>query len=287
MKNIFLTEKKSYGLAKSISRSISHAFTLVAPRASRQIFTSILLNPFSRRRYEFKQVQPAEVYQVKMSMGQLNLSYFPSGARQILLSHGWMDNSSRFDALVKNLVSAGYSCWCMDHIGHGKSEGNRSHIYGFREGLERVIQHIETVSGKLDGLVCHSMSGVALLNMDIKLLKGKKKILIGTPFNFFESMFSKVKNAGLSGKVLENILDYISDTYKTHWKRYRPSKQLKKIDGDFLFIHDKYDKFAPYSLTHSILGTTDAGLVTTKKLGHSKMVKKPIVFEKIKQFLES
>lgn len=49
----------------------------------------------------------------------------------VFLSHAYRDHSGRFAPLVSALNSRGFSCYAMDHQGHGQSGGERGYVESF------------------------------------------------------------------------------------------------------------------------------------------------------------
>lgn len=46
----------------------------------------------------------------------------------VIVAHGLADHSGRYAELAQALVAAGYGVYAIDHIGHGKSQGQRAHV---------------------------------------------------------------------------------------------------------------------------------------------------------------
>ena len=56
----------------------------------------------------------------------------------------------------------------IDHIGHGKSDGTRSHLPAFIEALELTIGEFENRGDRIEALIGHSMGGYVSLALSEK-----------------------------------------------------------------------------------------------------------------------
>lgn len=288
MKSIYFDkgkkEKSDFNFSK-ISLFTTYGFTKIFPSLSARLATKVLLNPFSKRDYNFKtNIQP-ETINLKIDMGNLVLHYFKGGDKHIFLSHGWADSSARFTSVINELLSQGFSVWSLDHIGHGKSEGNASHLFGYILGIEKSFSYIKSKGIDIMGIVTHSMGGVAMLNMQKEFLKNKKMVLVSVPGNFFESMFEKVKQSGISKLVLENLLNTIGEKNNLDWKAFNPDLHKEKIANNFLFVHDVNDSVANYSEMRNLITSRGAKLLSTSGLGHVRILRDKKVLEEISTFL--
>ncbi|XP_065918335.1 monoglyceride lipase-like [Dysidea avara] len=66
----------------------------------------------------------------------------------IFISHGITEHSGRFRKLATFLQENQYSVYAHDHVGHGKSGGDRVHINDYQTYVRDVIQHLEVIKSK-------------------------------------------------------------------------------------------------------------------------------------------
>lgn len=66
-----------------------------------------------------------------------------SANTDVLLLHGMSEHSGRYDHLAKKLLGKGFNVYWMDHVGHGRSEGERGKIDSFQEYIDDVNQLVE------------------------------------------------------------------------------------------------------------------------------------------------
>ena len=87
-----------------------------------------------------------------------------SPSHVVLLAHGYGEHVGRYEHVADALVGNGAVVYAVDHVGHGKSEGERVLIHDF----ERVVDDLHEVgrragaehSGLPVVLVGHSMGGL-------------------------------------------------------------------------------------------------------------------------------
>ncbi|OAN11267.1 hypothetical protein A3K86_20135 [Photobacterium jeanii] len=82
----------------------------------------------------------------------------------VVIVHGLGEHSSRYQALVEQLISIDSAVYSLDHPGHGRSEGKRVYIEDFNEfidTLDLLIDQIKAQHPQLPlYLIGHSMGGL-------------------------------------------------------------------------------------------------------------------------------
>lgn len=82
----------------------------------------------------------------------------------LLIVHGLAEHSGRYEHIAAFFVDRGYALFAVDHVGHGKSDGDRCHIEHFSEYTDGIALLLECVRDKCPGipvvLVGHSMGGL-------------------------------------------------------------------------------------------------------------------------------
>jgi pimeloyl-ACP methyl ester carboxylesterase len=280
----FNNGNKGLGLP-AIGRGFTGTMSMLAPKFSAFLGRNILMKPYAKRHYEFELITPESELNLQTSIGIVHVNLFGTGQKVILLSHGWGDSSHTFQQMILSLTEQGYRVAAIDHIGHGKSSGNQSHLLSFVETLEILIEHFNEEKMSVYGIVAHSMGAIATLNLPLYALENKKIILISSPVNFFELMFEKVEQVGISRKLLTKVLESISHKYGKTWHQLTTESNREKLALDITFIHDSQDRFAPIADVISFLEQEKTPLITTEGLGHKKILGDTKVIENITQVL--
>jgi alpha-beta hydrolase superfamily lysophospholipase len=81
----------------------------------------------------------------------------------LLVVHGLGEHSGRYDNVVNHFVPKGYAVYSWDHIGHGKSAGEREMVETFQDFTETMKIYYQMVKNWNPGIpifaVGHSMGG--------------------------------------------------------------------------------------------------------------------------------
>ena len=282
----FSNADSKFGLT-FIARGLTAAISMLAPKFSSYLGENILMKPYSRRKYDFEQIKPEKELKLQTSMGIAHVNLFGSGSRVVIVSHGWGDTSKSFQEMIIALTQQGYLVAAIDHIGHGKSSGNKSHLLSFIETLELLIEQFQEDRITVDAIIGHSMGAIATLNLPSYLLESKKIILISSPINFFELMFEKVEQAGISRKLLFRVLDKISHKHGKTWQQLTTESNRYKLALDFTFIHARQDKYAPFADVSRFLQQEKSTLIETEGLGHKRILSDTSVINNITKMLSS
>jgi pimeloyl-ACP methyl ester carboxylesterase len=282
----FNTGGNKLGLT-SISRGITSSLSKLAPTLSTIIGKNVLMKPYSQRQYIFDKIKPNKELNLLTSMGIAHVSIFGESNNMTIVSHGWGDTSESFQQMIITLTQQGYTVAAIDHIGHGKSSGKQSHLLSFIESLELLVEQFNEDRVQVDAIIGHSMGAIATLNLPYYLLENKKIILISSPIKFFELMFDKVEQAGISKKLLTRVLESISQSYGKTWHQLTTESNRTKLNLDFTFIHDRQDRYAPFKDVVDFLQQEKTVLIETEGLGHRRILSDTKVIHTIEQVLAS
>lgn len=284
--NYFHNKQSRFGL-HSFTRALSGGLTRLSPEVSLSLGKKLLLNPFGKRSYAFKSLQPLAVHNINTSLGDAHVAVFGEGRELVIVSHGWADNSSGFEAMIAHLLTLGFKVAAIDHVAHGKSSGKHTHLLNFIETMTATIRHFEQNNQHIHAIVAHSMGAVATLNLPRDLLEQKKLVLIATPINFFELMFEKVDKAGISTKLLTHVLESIGTQFGKKWQSLCLTQHTDKLTDNIYFVHDEHDKYACYQSVSDYLQAQKPSLFTTQGLGHRKLLGDTKVIEHISKVITS
>lgn len=287
MKQVYFNEEKLPFLKRRTINLVTKVGHSVAPDYMLKLSYKYLINPFSRRSVHFDNIQPTEILNVDCKLGKISLYKFEGGEKNILLTHGWADTSQSFRFLIKDLLKRGYTVWSFDQIGHGKSEGNISHLPGFIDGLKNVLNFFEVRNLSINTIISHSMGGAPILNIENTILKDTKIIFISLPVNMFQTMFEKMESMGIAKRVLISLLNDVSDDFNVTWSKLAPHNHKQKLNENYLFIHDLNDKVSPYLDLVGFTLNSKSELFTTQELGHRKVLSSKVVMNKIGEFINA
>ena len=82
----------------------------------------------------------------------------------ILIVHGLGEHSGRYMNVVNHFVPLGYAAYSFDHLGHGKSEGEREQVQRFADLMDPLTTYYNRIKGWQAGLpifiMGHSLGGL-------------------------------------------------------------------------------------------------------------------------------
>lgn len=104
-----------------------------------------------------KGVRETEIYyQYWLPVGEPNAA--------LLVVHGLAEHSGRYMNLVDHFVPQGYAVYGIDHLGHGKSEGERVYVDRFTDFTITLKTYFDRIREWQPGvpifIICHSMGGL-------------------------------------------------------------------------------------------------------------------------------
>ena len=82
----------------------------------------------------------------------------------LVIVHGLAEHSGRYMNVVNHFVPAGYAVYGVDHIGHGRSDGDRVYVDRFQDYIATLKRYVDMIHDwqpdKPIFLIGHSMGGL-------------------------------------------------------------------------------------------------------------------------------
>lgn len=219
----------------------------------------------------------------------------------LFISHGVCEHMGRYEALAEALAAEKILVFGHDHVGHGKSEGDRAHIEDYGHYVQDVIRTIEETKSRFPTLPCylmgHSMGGLiaalaaiekqdwfkglilssALVEIDPKsagwfIQTVAKVVAVIVP----QAGIKKVNNDFISS-VPEEVQTYMEDELiyhgacKAKWATSsivgieKIREQISRIELPLLLIHGTEDNMVPISGSEFIAANVKSSLVKFEK----------------------
>ena len=210
-----------------------------------------------------------------------------SGPR-ILLVHGWGGRGGQLGAFVEPLVANGFSVAWFDGPAHGASEGRLATI----PEMARALRSVVAALGPVRGIIAHSGGGVVsgwairrwLLDGFVDLPEVVALIAPPSDFRGYLERFSDA--CGLTAGARDRL-----DRRLTARAGIPPEAlDLSRFAGDLplaaLVVHDREDAEVPWADGAAIAEAwPEAELVTTRGLGHRRILRDPAVVARVTAFL--
>ena len=274
-----------------VIRLLRAGFSLLGPLAPR-LAARMAYRIFTTPRYRARHLNSDEW----LEKAQRTTFFFQSlplrvyewgeGDRTILLAHGWESRGTALRSFVPPLVARGYRVIALDGPAHGESEGKQTNMKQYGEALLALIRR----EGSVKGLICHSFGGAATLYVlghlapDLHL---ERLVLVAVPGSivpFYREVVDTLKLPRAAAAHFRRIMEQIGQ---------RPLEELDATKGEahrrvdaILLVHDEGDGAVPIASSREMLRHWDnARLLQTRGLGHSRLMKNPVVVERVAAFL--
>ena len=208
------------------------------------------------------------------------------GPETILLLHGWASRGTRMGHLAEALVERGYKVIAFDMPAHGDSEGKTTNLFEISELTAQICDKY----GPVHSIIAHSFGGMALCNAVNRYnLNVNKAVLVASPFTMKYIVESFAAMMNITQKVSDMMVERIRRRFLEERKVdvYELSVDLfaKSLNFPFLVIHDRDDKDVAYNQGEGYANNLlDVEFVTTKGLGHRRILKEPEIRDKIIEF---
>lgn len=207
-----------------------------------------------------------------------------SNARTILVCHGMNSCSYKFEKYVQLLLLNHFNVLAFDALGHGQSAGKYLNAVTYSE----MIIQIENKFGPVDGIIAHSVAGMATTYAMEKLQDKKKKIVLIAPATETSSqvdIFFKLLH--LSKEFRKFFDEEILRVRGLPVSWYSAARAIRNFNAPVLWIHDTDDIICPYKDTIALQQEKLSYIqfITTKGLGHNKIYRDADVQKQIIHFL--
>lgn len=200
----------------------------------------------------------------------------------IVLVHGWGSRGARLSSFVEPIVAAGCSAITFDAPGHGDSTGRLSSLPQFVESLFAV----SAAHAPVRALVAHSMGGAAAALAIARGLSAERVVFLAPaahPGNY-SRLFAET--LAISPAVREIMERRFERKFGFRWNEFDVPSHVTSLTMPLLVIHDQDDTDVAWSDGDSIARAWPGGqLVTTRGLGHRRIVHDPQVVSRAVSFL--
>lgn len=200
----------------------------------------------------------------------------------VLLVHGWGSSGGRLGSFVAPLVKAGRSVVAFDAPGHGEATVRRSSLPEFLFTIEAA----QKAFGELAGIVAHSLGGAATTLALDRGTRARRVVLIAPSSDpaGYTHRFAEV--VGIGEGTRRRMAAAIEKKFGLPWSAFDVLAAAKRLTIPALVIHDAEDSDVPWSEGEAVARAwPGAELVTTRGLGHTRIVHDPDVVARSVGFL--
>jgi pimeloyl-ACP methyl ester carboxylesterase len=251
---------------------------LLAPASAARRATDLFSTPMpgTRERALRSPTDGAIQRELELSEGSVMSYHWGSDPSQplILFSHGWSSFGLRVLPWVTPLRQAGYRVASFDHLGHGRSSGERATLPQFGRALTEVARQL----GPVHGMIGHSLGGAAVGTALSEGIAVQRAILIAPPADPFGATARFARALRLPRtlrQAMERELERREGIALSHWQAHR---MAPAIGVPALIVHDVDDREVGWEEGERYARYwPQARLLSTHGLGHHHVVSAPLV----------
>ena len=200
------------------------------------------------------------------------------GRPTVLLTHGWAGDAQQLRPQADTLAAAGFEPVLLDLPAHGRSSGWRSNLLQWVRALFAVTARF----GPWDGVVAHSLGGLALGHALARGLPAKRVALIALapPPEQFLRWFAQAM--GTPDSLATGMRHHVERREGVSLSHFEPAWLGERVAQPTLIVHDRGDVMAPIAGSEALLaGLADGRLHVTEGLGHRRLLSDPAVMQQV------
>lgn len=258
----------------------------VSPSLGARVAARIFLSPRKPRRPERERVWLRRAKPEKFRLPRFELSghRWSEQGEPVLLVHGWEGRGSQLGELALAFSDLGYMPITVDLPAHGASPGAQTNLLEFAESVKSMVKHL----GGVRGVIAHSF-GAAATTVALRESVSVDRLVYLAPsedFDHFPRLFGQW--LGLPHHLSERMKRTIERRLGATMAELRGSVLAPRMTAPLLVIHDEDDVDVPWAdgKTYSE-AWPGARLVTTRGLGHRRILRDPGVVRTVASFVAS
>ena len=256
----------------------------LAPAHAKRTASKLLLTP---QRPTREAAAPAGLVQQAIHTGEGTLMSYRLGQGPVwLLMHGWSGSASQFYPLMNHIAAQGFTALAYDHPAHGQSEGSTGHLPRFVRAFDELVAELVVKFGPLSGVIAHSMGGAVTLSSRQQALDQLPLLLVSPVLDYVPQLYGMVTRSGYSIRLFDAVVKEIEHEYKHPLSTVDPLGRLARRQGAALIVHDEEDRFAPHKDSLRAVEDGRTRLVSTRGLGHGRILTSPPVFAAFDQLTQ-
>src|SRR5262245_34336167 len=255
----------------------------VSARWAERIFLTPPRQP--RKRSERALLAGARYLRIRRPKGEIATWRWGKGPA-ILLVHGWGGHAARLGRFVAPLEDAGFSVIAFDAPAHARSAGKVCDLADFVRAIKAVARFAARDGGPVVGMIGHSLGAAACALAMRRGLRASAAVLLAPISDPEEYTRRFASLCHIPGDVHDSLKERLVRRQKMSWKRLRLARGPGRSRLPLLIFHDERDAKVPARHGLAIARTwPDTDLVTTRGLGHHKILRDPEVVARSVDFL--
>ncbi|MBL7737125.1 MAG: alpha/beta hydrolase [Chitinophagaceae bacterium] len=166
-----------------------------------------------------------------------------TGAKRILIAHGFESSSKNFDKYIGLLVKKGYEVIAFDAPAHGRSSGNRLTLPLYLSTIRKVHE----LYGPIDGFLAHSYGGliVSLFLEELRSDRPIKAVFIAPATETNTTLRLFFRFFRLDNDVRKEFERHIFELSGNWPAYYSIRRAVQTVGAEILWFHDEDDELTP------------------------------------------
>jgi pimeloyl-ACP methyl ester carboxylesterase len=283
MADVRTAPKKSVALAfiRAGLRALAWAAPPLAVRAAAALFRTPARHKTSEAERQI--LASGRRGRIRLSKNEIATWTWGEGPT-ILLVHGWGSRGARLGSFVEPLVASGYSVVTFDAPGHGESSGRLSSL---PQSMEAQLAIAKT-RDSIHGVIAHSMGAAAAALAMGRGLEPERAVLLAPVANpgAYTHVFAEA--LGIPSAIREAMERRFEEQFGIRWEDFDVTRSVSSYSTPLLVFHDREDREVAWTNGEAIARAwPGAELVTTRGLGHTRIVHDPDIVRQAVAFLDS
>lgn len=256
----------------------------LSPRLGARVAARIFLTPRRARLPERERAWLERARPETFSARPFELSghRWSERGESVLLVHGWEGRGSQLGGLALALAEQGLQPITIDLPAHGSSRGAQTNLLEISQSIAAMVRHL----GGVAGIVAHSF-GAAGTTVALREPLEVGRLVYLAPAEDFEH-YPKVFGhwLGLSGHLSERMRHSIERRIGLTMAELRGRLLAPRMRAPLLIVHDEDDVDVPWQDGRTYAEAwPDSRLMTTRGLGHRRILREPHVAAAVTRFL--
>lgn len=201
----------------------------------------------------------------------------------VLLVHGWQGRGGQMGAFAAPLADAGFRAVAWDAPGHGGAGGRLSSLPEMIDAVAAAARR----EGPVAGVVAHSVGAAAVSGaIDAGLLAAGRAVFLSPPAEPARYLAAAGAWLGLPPPIVARARRRIERRFAIRMDDLAPVAQAPRRTTPLLVVHDRDDGEVPWDEGSRLAAAwPGARLVTTRGLGHRRLLRHPEVVAAAVDFL--
>lgn len=260
------------------------AVSLVSPAVAAFAAERLFMHPrrHARPEQEWALLSTARMFSIPNPHGALTAWEWGDDGERVLLVHGWEGRGAQLGALVAPLVARGFRVVTFDAPAHGATPGFLSSFFH----LARAIESTAAEVGPLHAVVAHSLGGAAVAWASQARAIAERIVTIAAPTSLRDATEQAAEMLGLKRDARERMEARIAQRFGFALDDVHAARVAPRMTAPLLVVHDENDREVPLSCGKLLAEAwPGAELLTTRGLGHRRILRDPGVVERVVGFV--